>query len=873
MKIVEIKILRGPNYWSIRRPKLIQMKLDLEEMEQKPSNLIPGFKEKLEKLLPGLYEHRCSEGVPGGFLSRVTYGTWMGHIIEHVALELQTLAGMDMGFGRTRTTGKEGEYFVVFDYMEEAAGVYAAKAAFNLVSSLIDNTEYNLEDDIQKLREIRENTRLGPSTGSIVEEAEKRGIPYIRLNKQSLIQLGYGVNQKRFRATIAGSTSCIAVDIAGDKDETKNLLGAAEIPVPKGRIIYSDETAQDAVDAVGFPFVIKPINGNHGKGITTNITTIEQAEKALAAARQYGRSVICEKYITGFDFRVLVINYKFICAALRTPASVTGDGEHSIQWLIDETNKDPRRGFGHEKVLTQIKVDSFTEKILDEKGYNLESVPPKGELVLVKPTANLSTGGTSTDVTDEVHPVNIFLAERIAKIIGLDICGIDIMATDLKTSLMENGGAVLEVNAAPGFRMHVEPSEGLPRNVAEPVVDMLYPNRTNGRIPIIAITGTNGKTTTSRLTAHICKTAGYKVGFTTSDGVYIQNQMMMKGDCTGPRSAEFVLKDPTVDMAVLESARGGILKNGLAFSHCDIAIVTNVTADHIGLGGIQTLEQMAKVKAVLPETVFKHGFAILNAEDDLVYAMRKGLSCNVALFSMDENNKRIKKHCAAGGIAAVYENGYVTIMKGTWKIRIEKVTEIPITFGGKAAHNIMNTLPSVLACYLFKNITVEDIRNALRTFVPSSSQTPGRLNLFQFKNFKFLVDFAHNPAGLNLLCDFVNQLDSTYKVGIISGTGDRRDDDIREIGRISAKNFDEIVIRQDRNLRGRTADEIINLLVEGINESKIKDIPLKIIHDEKQAIVYAYENVRQGAIITIMCDVIPDTIEFIKKLKEDEDEI
>ena len=871
MKIVEIKILRGPNYWSIRRPKLIQMKLDLEEMEQKPSNLISGFKEKLEKLLPGLYEHRCSEGVPGGFLSRLTDGTWMGHIIEHVALELQTIAGMDMGFGRTRTTGKEGEYFVVFDYMEEAAGVYAAKAAFNLVSSIINNTEYNLEDDVQQLREIREDTRLGPSTGSIVEEAEKRGIPYIRLNKQSLIQLGYGVNQKRFRATIAGSTSCIAVDIAGDKDETKNLLGAAEIPVPKGRIIYSDESAQDAVDAVGFPFVIKPINGNHGKGITTNITNIEQAEKALAAARQYGRSVICEKYITGFDFRVLVINYKFICAALRTPASVTGDGEHTIQWLIDETNKDTRRGFGHEKVLTQIKVDSFTQKMLDEKGYILETIAPKGELVLLKPTANLSTGGTSTDVTDEVHPVNIFLAERIAKIIGLDICGIDIMATDLKTSLMENGGAVLEVNAAPGFRMHVEPSEGLPRNVAEPVVDMLYPNRASGRIPIIAITGTNGKTTTSRLTAHICKTAGYKVGFTTSDGVYIQNQMMMKGDCTGPRSAEFVLKDPTVDMAVLESARGGILKNGLAFSHCDIAIVTNVTADHIGLGGIQTLEQMAKVKAVLPETVFKHGFAILNAEDDLVYAMRKGLSCNVALFSMDENNKRLKKHCAAGGIAAVYENGYVTIMKGTWKIRIEKVTEIPITFGGKAAHNIMNTLPSVLACYLFKNISVEDIRNALRTFVPSSSQTPGRLNLFQFKNFKFLVDFAHNPAGLNLLCDFVNQLDSTYKVGIISGTGDRRDDDIREIGRISAKNFDEIVIRQDRNLRGRTAEEIINLLVEGINESKQKDIPLTIIQDEKEAILHAYKNVRPGAIITIMCDVIPDTIEFIKKLKEDED--
>ncbi len=669
----------------------------------------------------------------------------------------------------------------------------------------------------------------------------------------------------------SASSTILAVDIAGDKEETKNLLGAAEIPVPKGRIIYSNETAQDAIDAVGFPFVIKPINGNHGRGITTDITNIDQAEKALAAARQLGRNVICEKYITGFDFRVLVINYKFICAALRTPAAVTGDGEHSIQWLVDEVNKDPRRGYGHEKVLTQIKVDDFTQKMLQDKGYNLETVPAKDELVLLKPTANLSTGGTSTDVTDEVHPVNIFLAERIAKIIGLDICGIDIMATDLKTSLFENGGAVLEVNAAPGFRMHVEPSEGIPRNVAEPLVDMLYPNRANGRIPIIAVTGTNGKTTTSRLIAHICKTAGYKVGFTTSDGVYIQNQMMMKGDCTGPRSAEFVLKDPTIDMAVLESARGGILKNGLAFSNCDIGIVTNVTADHIGLGGIHNLDQMAQVKAVVAETVFKHGYTILNADDDRVYAMKKTLNCNIALFSMDENSKRIKKHCRVGGIAAVFENGYVTIMKGNWKIRIEKVVDIPITFGGKASHNIMNTLPAILAGYLFKNIKVEDIRTALQNFIPSSSQTPGRLNLFQFKNFKFLVDFAHNPAGLNLLCDFVNQLDSTYKVGIISGTGDRRDDDIREIGRISARNFDEIIIRQDKNLRGRTADEIVNLLVEGINESKTSDIPLTILHKEEEAILYAYKNVKPGAIITIMCDVIPVALDFIKNLKEEED--
>jgi len=873
MKIIEIKVLKGPNYWSIRRPKLIQMKLDLEEMEQRPTNSINGFKDRLEKLFPTMYEHRCSVGEPGGFFQRVEEGTWMGHVIEHVALELQTLAGMDTGFGRTRGSGKDGEYFVVFSYMEEDAGVYAAKAAVKIVQALVDDVIYNLEEDIQNLREIREDTRLGPSTGCLVDEAVKRGIPFIRLNKQSLVQLGYGVNQKRIRATIASTTSSIAVDIACDKEETKNLLEAAEIPVPKGVIIRTEEGLKDAVDRIKYPIVLKPIDGNHGKGATTDVNNWEQAVTALAAAQKYSRSVICERFITGFDFRVLVINYKFICAALRTPASVVGDGINTIQWLIDETNKDPRRGYGHEKVLTQIKIDDFSKKMLDDKGYTLENIPKKDELVLLKPTANLSTGGTSTDVTDEVHPVNIFLAERIAKIIGLDICGIDIMATDLRSPITENGGAVLEVNAAPGFRMHIDPSVGLPRNVAEPAIDMLYPKGTNGRIPIIAITGTNGKTTTTRLTAHIVKTAGYKVGFTTSDGVYIQNQMMMKGDCTGPLSSLFVLKDPTVDFAVLECARGGILKSGLAFSNCDIAVVTNVTADHLGLGGIDSLEQMAKVKSVVPETVYKHGYAILNADDDLVYNMKDGLECNIALFSMDENNPRIKKHCADGGLAAVYENGYISLLKGTWKIRIEKVTEIPLTFGGKAIHNIMNTLPAVLSCYIFRNIKVEDIKLALQTFIPSPVQTPGRLNLFQFKHFQFLVDFAHNPAGLELLCDFVSKLDGYPKVGIISGTGDRRDDDIRELGRISGRHFDEIIIRQDKNLRGRTAEAIIDLLVEGINESKTKEIPLQIIPSEKESIVYAYKNAKPGSLITIMCDVIPDALEFIKKLKEDEDNV
>jgi cyanophycin synthetase len=872
MKILEIKVLKGPNYWSVRRTKLIQMKLDLEEKENMPTNKIPGFRERLEKLLPSLYEHRCSEGKPGGFFHRVEVGTWMGHVVEHIALEIQTLAGMDTGFGRTRTPDgeKSGVYYVVFSYMEEDAGVYAARASVRIAQALIDGKDYDLTEDIQNMRVIREDTRLGPSTGCIVDEAAKRGIPYIRLNKQSLVQLGYGVNQKRIRATIASTTSSIAVEIACNKEETKMLLEAAEIPVPKGTVVRTEDGLKGAIEKFGYPLVIKPIDGNHGKGNTTNITTWEQAVKALAAAHEYGRSVIVEKFITGYDFRCLVINHKFICAALRTPASVVGTGKHTIQQLIEETNKDPRRGYGHEKVLTQITIDQFTQKMLDDAGITLETIPKKGEQVLLKPTANLSTGGTSTDVTDEVHPANIFMFERIARIIGLDICGIDVMATDLKTPVSENGGAILEVNAAPGFRMHIEPSEGLPRNVAEPVVDMLFPKGSAGRIPIIAITGTNGKTTTTRLTAHIAKSSGKKVGYTTSDGVYIQNQMMMKGDCTGPISSQFVLKDPTVDFAVLECARGGILKSGLAFQNCEVAVVMNVAADHIGLGGINSVEQMAKVKAVVPETAFTHGFAVLNADDDRVYKMKYDLKCNIALFSMDENNPRIKEHAAENGLSCVFENGYITLMKGGWKIRVLPVKNIPLTFEGKAAHNVTNCLAAVLSTYLFRDITIEDIRTGLQTFVPSENLTPGRLNFFHFRNFSVLADFAHNPHGLRLLCDFISKLDYTTRVGIISGTGDRRDEDIREIGEISANYFDEIIIRCDKNLRGRTAEEIIGLLEEGIKRVN-PSLPILKIAAENEALEYIYNHQKQGALYTIMCDVVAGAIDKIKELKEREE--
>ncbi len=861
--------MRGPNYWSVRRHKLIQMRLDLEELEQSPTNKIDGFSERLEKMFPSMFSHRCSEQVAGGFFMRVKDGTWMGHVIEHIALEIQTLAGMETGFGRTRSTSKEGVYNVVFSYMEEKAGVFAARSAVRIAEALIAGTDYDLGNDIQELREIREDERLGPSTGCIVEEAVSRGIPYIRLNRNSLVQLGYGINQKRIRATIASTTGSIAVDIACDKEETKNLLGAAEIPVPKGRIVYGEEGLEAAIESIKYPIVTKPVDGNHGKGATTDINNWEDAVKGLEAAKVYSRGVIVEKFISGLDHRVLVINYKFVAAAIRKPASVIGDGKSTIDELIDITNLDPRRGFGHEKTLTSIKVDQFTLDILKDKNLTLESILPEGEELWLKPTANLSTGGTATDITDLVHPDNIFMCERIARIIGLDICGIDIMAKTLSEPVAESGGGVIEVNAAPGFRMHIDPAQGLPRNVAEPVIDMLYPIGSSARIPIIAITGTNGKTTTTRLMAHMVKTMGYKVGYTTTDGVYIQNQMMMRGDCTGPVSAEFVLKDPTVDFAVLECARGGILRSGLGFHNCDIAIVTNVAEDHLGLGDIDTIEQLARVKAVVPESVLPSGYSILNADNKWAAQMAKGLACKVAYFSMDENNPIIKEHINAGGLAAIYENGYVTISKGTWKIRVEKAINIPLTFGGKASFNIQNILPTLIAGFI-RNFKIEDMRIALQTFIPSPAQTPGRMNIFNFKNFQVMVDYAHNAAGFTAIADMLSKINAKH-VGIIAGVGDRRDEDTIGLGSVAAKMFDEVIIRQDKNLRGKTEQDIIDLMMRGITEVDANK-KVTVIKKETEAIEFAIKNAAKGSFITICSDVVPDALDQIMKMKEQEDE-
>jgi cyanophycin synthetase len=872
MKILEIRALRGANYWSNRWKKLITMKLDIEDYEQKPSDIIHGFPERLKELLPTLFSHTCSYGYEGGFLKRIDEGTYAGHIIEHIALEMQTLAGMDTGFGRTRESDSPGVYNVVFSYIEEEAGKYVARAAVDIFLGLaegvpIEALKIKLEKDIQNLREIREDVRFGPSTGSIVEEAENRGIPHLRLNEHSLVQLGYGIYQKTIQATITCKTSMIATDIASDKALSKKLLESMGVPVPKGYKIYKEEEIEETANAIGYPVAVKPLDSNHGKGISVNITSIEDAKKAFESAKKFSRAIIIEKSLVGKDFRALVINNKLIAVAERTPAFVTGDGKSTIKELIEEINKDPRRGYGHEKILTQITVDYMTKRLLELKGYTLETVLKKKEICYLKSTANISTGGTAIDRTDEVHPDNIFIFERIAQIIGLDIAGIDIIAPDISTPLIQNGGAIVEVNAAPGFRMHIAPSEGLPRNVAEPVVNMLFPPGEKFRIPIIAVTGTNGKTTTTRLIAHIMKNIGLIAGFTTTEGVYIGNRLIQPGDNTGPVSAQMVLRDPTVEVAVLEVARGGLLRAGLGFDGCDIGIVMNVTADHLGLKDINSLEDMARVKAIVAENVFPSGYAVLNADDKLVLKMRERLECNIALFSMDENNPEIAKHTKKGGVACVCENNFITLIKGQWKLRVEKVINIPLTFSGRAAFMIQNVLAATLASYILRGVSIEDIKFGLNSFVPSVTQTPGRLNLIDVGNFTVLIDFAHNPAGMEALSKFVEKLPNKIKTGVIGGTGDRRDDDIRNLAKTAARMLTGVIIREDESLRGRKEGVVNKLMLEGVRSEK-PDMPVKVIEDEVEAIKFALKNAKKGELLVILPDNIPRAIELVSSYRD-----
>jgi cyanophycin synthetase len=871
MRILETKALRGPNYWSGYRKKLIVMRLDLEDFEQRPTDKIENFTARLQEVMPSLVKHGCSYQEQGGFLRRVEEGTWAGHVIEHLALELQTLAGMDTGYGRTRETSRTGVYNVVFSYIEEEAGRYAARASVKLFEELAAGTstaelKQVVADDVQRLREIREDVRFGPSTGAIVHEAEHRDIPHIRLNTQSLVQLGYGVNQQRIQATVTGRTNMIAVDLASDKDATKKLLGSMGVPVPRGYQIVDEDEIEGTVERLGFPVAVKPLDANHGKGITVGLNTLEEVRAAFPLAKKYSRRVIVEQSLTGQDFRALVINNRLVAVAERIPAHVVGNGEHTVRELIELTNRDPRRGYGHENVLTLIDLDAQTESLLAARALTPETVLPAGETLYLKTTANISTGGTAIDRTDEVHPFNVSLFERIARIVGLDVAGIDVVAPDITTPLSENGGGIIEVNAAPGFRMHLAPSDGIARNVAEHVIDMLFPPGTPTRVPVIAVTGTNGKTTTTRLIAHIVKNSGLNVGFTTTEGIYIGNSLIQPGDNTGPVSAQLVLKDPTVEIAVLETARGGIIRAGLGFDRCDIGVVMNVTVDHLGLKDIETIEDMARVKAVVPRAVGRSGHAVLNADDELVYAMRADTPGRVALFSMEEENPHIVEHTQEGGIACVFENGYVTLLKGRWKVRVEKVINIPLTYGGRAAFMIQNVLAATLAAYL-QSISIEDIRVGLTTFVPSVAQTPGRLNLIEMGGFTVLIDFAHNPAGMEALQRFISKFPNKTKTGVIGGTGDRRDDDLRLYGRIAAQMFTNVIVREDDDRRGRPPGDSTRFVIEGVR-SVNPDMPVREIGDAPEAIHYALGHARKGELVVILADNVSRSVELVSKFRE-----
>jgi cyanophycin synthetase len=868
MKILQTQTLRGPNYWSIRRSKLIVMRLDLEELADRPSDTIPGFHDSLIAVLPSLEEHHCSPGCRGGFLSRVREGTMMGHIIEHVALELQTLAGMPVGFGRTRETSTPGVYQVVIEYQIEEIGRYTARAALRLCQSIIDTGTYppsELKKDLDDLKDLRTKAALGASTEALVKEAQSRGIPSMELETCDLIQFGYGKYQKRVQAALTSHSNILGVELACDKEKTKKILASMGVPVPLGMTIYSFSELAAAIDRLGYPIAIKPLNGNHGRGVTIDIQDWEHATVAYDRARDISTGVIVEHFYQGRDHRILVVNHKVVAVAERVPAHVIGNGSDSIGKLIELENQDVRRGEGHDNMLTQIELDDSTDEMLKLQGCTLDTILPADRVCYLRATANLSTGGIAIDRTDEIHPDTVWLAERVSRIIGLDVAGIDVITTDITKTLSEAEGTILEVNAAPGLRMHVSPSQGVGRNVAAPILGMLFPPGTPTRIPIVAITGTNGKTTTTRLIAHIFGQVYDSVGFTTTDGIYIGDRLVQKGDTTGPQSAQIILQDPTVDIAVLETARGGILRSGLAFQHCDVGVVLNVAADHLGLGGIDTIDQMARVKGVIAEAVHVDGYAVLNADDQRVAAMSKDVQGKVAYFSMQPDNSLVRSHVQRGGVAAVYSQGDIVILQQDWVHRIEAVERVPLTLGGRAPFMIANALAASLAAFV-QGVNVEQIRAGLRSFRASAEQTPGRMNLFNLGRFHALVDYAHNPAGYEAVGSFVKNWTGPT-IGVVGGAGDRRDEDLIELGTLSAAFFDRIIIKEDDDSRGRNWGDVAELIVQGIEQvataTQQAPVPHSIMLNEAEAIEWALDNAPENALVTILPENVSRAIALI----------
>ncbi len=855
IRLLETLVLNGPNYWSYR--PCVWMRIDLGPFRERPSNAIPGFSEELVKLLPGLEEHHCSEGARGGFVKRLHEGTWLGHVAEHVAIEIQQEVGISVSFGRTRETKTPGVYNLVYEMEEERAGVRAGKLALDVVEHCAGlDVDLELPASIEKLKKTRDRWALGPSTRSIVAAATGRGIPHLRLNDRSLVMLGTGVHQKRIQATIASTTGQLGVEIAGDKSLTKRLLGDNGVPVPKGSVVSDVDDAVDAALELGWPVVVKPLDASHGRGVLTNIRSEEELRLAFKDALKFRDEVIVEHFLEGFDFRFLVINGRFICAAQRVPAFVVGDGKRTIEELVAEVNRDPRRGIGHEKILTKIELDELSLALLSRRGFTPQSVPPAGETVDLKSTANLSTGGISRDVTDTVHPSNIHLVERIARIVGLDIAGIDVISPTVERPVGEVGGGIVEVNAAPGFRMHTDPTEGTPRDAAGAVMEMLYPPGVTSRIPIVSVTGTNGKTTTTRLLAHVARYAGHHVGLTTTEGVYINSEQIMKGDCTGPASAQAVLRDPTVTFAALETARGGLLRFGLGYDWADVGVVTNIAADHLGLRDIETLEDLARLKALVAERVFPTGVAVLNAEDAMTEWIAGRVKARLAYFSLDPHNERFKTHVAAGGLAAVMDrHDTLCLYRATLRIPLVHARQVPITFDGRARFNIANALAASLAAFA-AGIELDDIRGGLTTFHPTPFQAPGRGNVYEFRDFKVMIDYCHNAHGMALVAPFLRSMARGRVIVVLNSPGDRRDEDFDALTKEAAPHFDQVILRDDEDLRGRKPGEVTGLLRDGLIRHGVKPDAIEEVKNETEAVRRGLQIARRDDLVVVFADRI-----------------
>ncbi len=872
LKVRQANVLRGPNVWA--RMPVIHYVLDIGELEDRPSNKIPGFYEHLTELIPSLYDHGCSLGRPGGFLQRLREGTWMGHVLEHVALEIQNLAGAEVVRGKTRSTDERGVYNVIYQYDQQDVGLAAGDLAVRLLNHLIYDTEpeFDFVTELeQRVIKLAERLAYGPSTGAIVHEAQRRGIPVIRLDpRRSFVQLGHGMFQRRIWATVTSKTANIAVDVASNKELTNRLLHEVGIPVPRSAVVHDIEAAVQAARRVGYPVVLKPLDGNHGRGVCINLAAEADVRGMYPVAEGESRNgaVVVESYIVGKDYRILVVNNNVVAVAERVPAHVTGDGEHTVEELIEITNADPRRGIGHEKILTRIAVDAQTMEVLERQGIELQDVPEEGAFVQLKLTGNMSTGGTSIDRTDDIHPDNVEIARQAAMVVGLDIAGIDFLTPDISHSVRQAGGAICEVNAGPGFRMHTHPTEGHPRHVGRAVIDMLFPSREPARVPIVAVTGTNGKTTTSRMIAHIMKTAGHRVGLTTTDGIYIDGTQIMTGDMSGPTSAQMVLKNPSIDFAVLETARGGILRSGLGFDRCNIAVVTNVTSDHLGLKGVNTLAELARVKAVVPSSVLRDGASVLNADNEWTVEMSRTARGEVVFFSMDEENPVIREHIRDRGRAVLLrqtgQGDMITLIEHRRETSVLLASQIPATFEGRVRVNIANALAATAAGFA-GDVQLDYIRTALRTFTSNFYQTPGRFNLLDLGGQRVVVDYCHNVAGLEAIADFVKRMDADRAVAVISMPGDRSDNDMHAFGELAGRTFDRIIIREDDNTRGRKPGEIAGILKEAVERAGLNSGNVSIVLNELEAVQTAVETSDKTDLVILMVDKPAKVYEMLSK--------